>query len=138
MKALTSVKLSLAIFGVSFFWGTTYLAIRIAVQTIPPVYVVGLRHFMAGIILLIYLTISKKFVLPSWQRLLGNVILASLMLILANGLTTYGEKTIPSGLTALLTTLSPLMVLTINISSRKEKFSLKVALGVFLGLSSPS
>ena len=134
MKALTSVKLSLAIFGVSFFWGTTYLAIRIAVQTIPPVYVVGLRHFMAGIILLIYLTISKKFVLPSWQRLLGNVILASLMLILANGLTTYGEKTIPSGLTALLTTLSPLMVLTINISSGKEKFSLKVALGVFLGL----
>jgi drug/metabolite transporter (DMT)-like permease len=134
MKAITSVKLSIAIFGVSFFWGTTYLAIRIAVQTVPPVYVVGLRHFMAGIILLVYLMISKKFVLPSWSRLLGNIILASLMLILANGLTTYGEKTIPSGLTALLTTLSPLMVMTINISSGKEKFSLKVVLGVFLGL----
>jgi drug/metabolite transporter (DMT)-like permease len=134
MKALTSIKLSLAIFGVSFFWGTTYLAIRIAVQTIPPVYVVGLRHFMAGVLLLGYLIISKKLVLPTWNRLIGNIILATLMLILANGLTTYGEKTIPSGLTALLTTLSPLMVMTINMSTGKEKLSIKIILGVILGL----
>jgi drug/metabolite transporter (DMT)-like permease len=77
--------------------------------------------------------VSKKIVFPSWQRLLGNVILASLMLILANGLTTYGEKTIPSGLTALLSTLSPLMVMTINMSTGKEKPSVKIILGVILG-----
>ncbi|MFC5285036.1 DMT family transporter [Pedobacter alpinus] len=135
MKSLSSFKLPMALFGVSFFWGTTYLAIRIAVETIPAVYVVGFRHLMAGIILFTYLFISKKLVFPGWQRIFQNVVLAFLMLILANGLTTYGEKSIPSGLTALLTTLSPLLVLIINLASKKEKLSAKIAIGVLLGLA---
>ncbi len=134
MKSLNSLKLPAALFGVSFFWGTTYLAIRVAVETIPAVYVVGLRHFMAGIILFTYLFLSKKLVFPGWQRIFQNIFLASLMLILANGLTTYGEKSIPSGLTALLTTLSPLLVLIINLMSGKEKLSPKILTGVLLGL----
>lgn len=125
----------LALFGVSFFWGTTYLGIRIAVETIPAVYVVGFRHFMAGVILFTYLLLSKKLVFPGWPRIFQNVILAFLMLILANGLTTYGEKSIPSGLTALLTTLSPLLVLIINLGSGKEKISSKILTGVLLGLA---
>lgn len=135
MKSLSALKLPAALFGVSFFWGTTYLAIRIAVETIPAVYVVGLRHLMAGLILFTYLFFSKKLVFPGWSRILQNIILAFLMLILANGLTTYGEKSIPSGLTALLTTLSPLLVLIINLLSKKEKLSVKISIGVLLGFA---
>lgn len=134
MEKLTTIKLPLALFGVAFFWGTTYLGIRIAVETIPPVYVVGMRHFLAGLILGTYLFLTKEFKFPGWKRVLQNIILAILMLILANGLTTYGEKTIPSGLTALLTTLSPLLVLVINLVSGKEKLSAKILIGVLLGL----
>lgn len=134
MKTITSVKLSLALFSISFFWGTTYLAIRIAIETIPAIYIVGLRHFTAGTVLLIYLLISKKFEKPTWSRTKHNIISATLMLVLGNGLTTFGEHTIPSGLTALLTTLSPLLVLLINLTSGKEKGSLKIIIGVLLGL----
>lgn len=134
MKAFTSLKLSLALFSISFFWGTTYLAIRIAIVTIPAIYIVGLRHFMAGMVLLIYLLLSKKLEIPTWSRTRHNLISATLMLVLGNGLTTFGEHTIPSGLTALLTTLSPLLVLLINLSSGKEKSSARVIVGVLLGL----
>ena len=134
MKAVTSFKLTLALFSISFFWGTTYLAIRIAIETIPAIYIVGLRHFTAGLVLLIYLLISKKLEIPTWSRTRHNIISASLMLVLGNGLTTFGEHTVPSGLTALLTTLSPLLVLLINLSTGKEKGSLKIIVGVLLGL----
>ncbi len=134
MKVADSLKLTISLFCVSFFWGTTYLAVRIAVQTIPVFYIVGLRHFMAGLILLSYLIISKKLEMPNKGRILHNIITATLMLVLGNGLTAYGELTVSSGLTALLTTLSPLIVMFINLLSGKEKMSLKIILGVFLGL----
>ena len=134
MKVADSLKLTISLFCVSFFWGTTYLAVRIAVQTIPVFYIVGLRHFMAGMILLSYLIISKKLEIPNKGRLFHNLLSAFLMLVLGNGLTAYGELTVSSGLTALLTTLSPLIVMFINLLSGKEKMSLKIILGVVLGL----
>lgn len=134
MKSITSLKLSLALFSVSFFWGTTYLAIRIAIKSVPAIYIVGLRHFMAGMVLLAYLFISKKMVMPTWSRTKHNIISAFLMLVLGNGLTTYGEHTVPSGLTALLTTLSPLLVMLLNLSTGKEKPSYQIVWGVVLGL----
>jgi drug/metabolite transporter (DMT)-like permease len=94
MKPITSIKLSLSLFSVSFFWGTTYLAIRIAIQSIPAIYIVGLRHFIAGMVLLSYLFISKKFEIPTWHRVRHNMISASLMLVLGNGLTTFGEHAV--------------------------------------------
>ncbi len=135
MKPKFSLKLSIALFNVSFFWGTTYLAIRIAVQTIPAVYVASFRHLMAGFLILFYLLISKKLTFIGWDRVKHNCILSFLMLVLANGLTTFGEKFVPSGLTALITTLSPLLVLTLNLSLRKELLTLKIVLGVLLGLT---
>ncbi|MBU0697426.1 MAG: EamA family transporter [Bacteroidetes bacterium] len=134
MKSADSFKLTISLFCVSFFWGTTYLAVRIAVQTIPVFYIVGLRHFMAGMILLSYLIINKKLEMPNKGRFFHNLLSAFLMLVLGNGLTAYGELTVSSGLTALLTTLSPLIVMFINLLSGREKMSLKIILGVVLGL----
>jgi drug/metabolite transporter (DMT)-like permease len=133
MKPITSLKLSISLFCVSFFWGTTYLAVRIAIQTIPAIYIVGIRHFIAGLLLLSYLLITKSLVWPSWSRVRHNVITASFLLVLGNGLTAFGEHTVPSGLTALLTTLSPLLVMLISLLSGKEKISSKIIWGVVLG-----
>jgi drug/metabolite transporter (DMT)-like permease len=133
MKPITSLKLSLSLFCVSFFWGTTYLAVRIAIQTIPAIYIVGIRHFIAGLLLLSYLLITKNLVWPSWSRVRHNIITALFLLVLGNGLTAFGEHTVPSGLTALLTTLSPLLVMLISLGSGKEKISSKILWGVVLG-----
>lgn len=135
MVVKLDLKLFFALFSVALFWGTTFLAIRIGVETIPPLLVTGLRNVIAGIILLAYLIYSRKLENMDWLRLRRNIIIAVMMIVLANGLTTFAEKYISSGLAALISTLSPLSVLIINLSLGNEKPSLKIILGILLGIS---
>ncbi|NEU08116.1 EamA family transporter [Flavihumibacter sp. R14] len=135
MPAKRDFKLFFALFSVALFWGTTFLAIRIGVETVPPLLVTGLRNVIAGFIFLTYLVYSKKLEKMDWPRLRRNMIIALMMIVLANGLTTFAEKYISSGLAALISTLSPLTVLLINLSLGNEKPSLKIFTGIFLGIS---
>ena len=135
MTAKLDLKLFFALFSVALFWGTTFLAIRIGVETIPPLLVTGLRNVFAGIILLGYLIYSRQLERMDWPRLRRNMIIAMMMIVLANGLTTFAEKYITSGLAALISTLSPLSVLLINLSLGNEKPSLKIISGIMLGIS---
>ena len=129
-----NLKLIISLFSIAFFWGTTYLGMRIGVETIPPILVTSLRNILAGSILLSYLLLSGKFERMAWPRLRRNLIIAFMMIVLANGLTTFAEKYISSGLAALISTLSPLCVLLINLGLGHEKFSLKIILGVSLAI----
>ena len=129
-----NLKLIISLFSIAFFWGTTYLGMRIGVETIPPILVTSLRNILAGSILLSYLLFSGKFEWMTWPRLRRNLIIAFMMIVLANGLTTFAEKYISSGLAALISTLSPLCVLLINLGLGHEKFSLKIILGVSLAI----
>ncbi|MBC7745261.1 MAG: EamA family transporter [Flavobacterium sp.] len=134
MPLSNKLKLYASLFSVAIFWGTTFLAIRIGVETVPPLLVTGLRNVMAGILLLIYLFYTKKLEKLDWPRLKRNMVIAVLMIVLGNGLTTFAEKYITSGLAALISTLSPLTVLVINLSSGKEKPSFKITAGIVLGI----
>lgn len=134
MPVKLDLKLFLALFSVALFWGTTFLAIRIGVETIPPLLVTGLRNVLAGAILLGYLLYFKKLEKMDWPRLRRNMIIAVMMIVLANGLTTFAEKYISSGLAALVSTLSPLSVLIINLSLGNEKPSFKIITGILLGI----
>lgn len=130
-----NLKLSLALFCVALFWGTTFLAIRIGVESIPPLLVTGLRNVIAGIVFLAYLVYSRKLERMDWPRLRRNMVIAFMMIVLANGLTTFAEKYISSGLAALISTLSPLSVLIINLSLGNERPSFKIITGIMLGIS---
>jgi drug/metabolite transporter (DMT)-like permease len=127
-------KLYLSIFCVGFFWGTTFLGIRIGVETIPPFLVSGMRNLVAGSLIMIYLFVAKKTERIQLHHLVRAFILALLMIVIGNGLTTYAEKYISSGLTSLISTLSPLVVLLFNLVLGYEKLSLKTVAGIFLGL----
>ncbi|WP_051189593.1 DMT family transporter [Daejeonella oryzae] len=129
-----NLKLIIAVISIAFFWGTTFLGIRIGVETIPPILVTGLRNILAGSILLGFLLISRKFEWMTWPRLRRNLIISFMMIVLANGLTTYAEVYISSGLASLISTLSPLCVLLLNLAFGHEKLSWKIILGVFLGI----
>jgi drug/metabolite transporter (DMT)-like permease len=127
-------KLYLSIFCVGFFWGTTFLGIRIGVETIPPFLVSGMRNLVAGSLIMIYLFVAKKTECIQLHHLVRAFVLALLMIVIGNGLTTYAEKYISSGLTSLISTLSPLVVLLFNLVLGYEKLSLKTVAGIFLGL----
>lgn len=127
-------KLYLALFCVAFFWGTTFLAIRVGVETIPPFLLAGIRNLISGTIIFCYLVSQKKLVRVNSKQFLRALLLSLLMIVLANGLTTYSEKYITSGLASLISTLSPFFVLVLNLLLGYEKLSAKTILGIFLGM----
>ena len=127
-------KLYLSLFCVGFFWGTTFLGIRIAVETIPPFLVAGIRNFISGSIIFIYLLFQKKLEKVNINQFFRALILSLLMIVLANGLTTYAEKYITSGLASLISTLSPFCVLVLNLILGHEKLSIKTVVGIALGM----
>ena len=128
-------KLVLAIVTVALVWGTTFLGIRVAVETIPPWFVAGIRQFLAGLILLVILLFRKKLKWIGWKDFGNQIVLASLMLIVANGMTTVAEKHLTSSLASLISSTSPIAVFILSIAFSMQKFSIRGLVGVLLGFS---
>jgi drug/metabolite transporter (DMT)-like permease len=130
-----NVKLILSMFIVGLVWGTTFLGISIAVETIPPWYSTTIRNFIAASIIFIILLFQKEFKWIGWKSLKQQLILSVLMLVLANGFTTIAEKTLPSGLTSIISAINPVIIFLLSIGFQLQKPSLKGFTGVFLGFS---
>jgi drug/metabolite transporter (DMT)-like permease len=73
MSQKLDIKLVFALFSIALFWGTTYLAMRIGVETIPPILVTGLRNLIAGGILFIYLKSNKQLESMTLSRIKQNI-----------------------------------------------------------------
>jgi len=127
------VKLVVSLLAVAIVWGTTYLGIRIAVETIPPWFVTTMRQSMAALILLVILLRKKEFKWIGWPSMRRQMLLSTLMIVVANGMTTVAEQTIPSGLTSLLNALSPIAVFLGSVAIGLQKPTLKGFIGVIIG-----
>lgn len=135
MNLSKDFRLILALLTVAIVWGTTYLGIRVAVHTIPPWFVTGIRQSIAGFLLLIFLLYKKDLKWIGWKNLKTQIILSIFMIILANGMTTIAEKHITSSLTSVLTATSPIIVFIGSVFLKLEQFRLKSVVGLLLGLS---
>lgn len=133
MNKTIDFKLVAALVAVALIWGTTYLGIRIAVETIPPWFVAAIRQSIASLILLVVLLRKGELAWKGWAHLRRQVILSSLMLVIANGMTTVAEQSIPSGLTSLLNALNPIFVFLGSVVIGIQKPTLKGFLGVIIG-----
>jgi len=87
-------------------WGTTYLAIKIALETIPPLLIGGIRYLIAGTLLITWLRLRGER-LPAIREWGPFVVLGFLMLLLGNGGVVWAEQFVPSGLTAVLLATTP-------------------------------
>lgn len=128
-------KLIFAILTVAFVWGTTFLGIRIAVETIPPWFVAGIRQFLAAVLVAIILISTKELKWIGWKNFKIQIILSILMLIIANGMTTVAEEHLSSSLASLISATSPLFIFIFSIFFNLEKFSFRGIIGVTLGFS---
>jgi drug/metabolite transporter (DMT)-like permease len=93
--------------AVYVIWGSTYLGIRYAVESIPPFLMAGMRNLAAGLLLFAFAR-ARGAATPSRVEWRDAVITGALMLTIANGGVTWAEQVIPSGVTALLVALTPL------------------------------
>ena len=92
--------------AVCVIWGTTYLGIRVAIETMPPGVMSSLRWLIAAAILLVYLKVRGE-PLPEPSRWGGIALMGFLLLFIGNGGVSYAELWVPSGLAAVLVATAP-------------------------------
>lgn len=126
-------KTIIAIFVVAIVWGTTFLGIKIGVETVPPWFVAGLRQLLAAIVLLPFLIFTKNLKWIGWRNLRIQLTLALLMLVGANGLTTVAEENLTSSLTSLISALSPIFIFVASMAIGMEKFTYRTMVGLMMG-----
>ena len=98
-----------ALGAVYVIWGSTYLAIAIAVQTLPPLFSAGLRFCLAGLVLLGFIAVRRGLRVGR-EQLIGAAIVGLLLIVGGNGFVVLAERTVPSGLTALIIASVPLWI----------------------------
>lgn len=126
------VALGFAFLSTWIVWGSTYLAIRFAVETIPPFVTAGVRHFTAGSILFAY-SYLRGF-RPKPRHWLGALIVGAFYFLGGHGLLHWAERLVSSGLSAVLMATEPMIISTILICMGKERFSFWTLLGMACGI----
>src|ERR1700746_3487922 len=102
-------------FGLVYlFWGSTYLGIDIAVQSIPPALMCGTRFSIAGIAMLAVCALTGRKVLYSRQQIFLAAVVGLLLLMGGNLTLSYAELSVPSGLAALIVAITPLWFLVLD------------------------
>jgi drug/metabolite transporter (DMT)-like permease len=131
----SKLKILAAFIAVYFVWGTTYLAIKYAIETIPPFLMMGMRSMIAGI------------VLYTWGRLRGDanvsrkelpslILIGSLFFLIGHGVLAWAQQTVPSGVAALLIASEPIILALFEPLFTKEgRVGKRTVLGMLIGVS---
>jgi drug/metabolite transporter (DMT)-like permease len=127
---------TLAAFGIIYFvWGSTFLAIRISVQEIPPLLCAAMRFFVAGVILYVWM-LARREPSPSSRQWLSAFACALLIFVGDYGLLFWAEQRVPSGITAvMMATIPVFMALSEIIFLHTQRLTLRLALALLIGLA---
>ncbi len=122
-----------ALLVVYVVWGSTYLAIRFAVETLPPFLMAGSRFLLSGLILLV-LAGGEARRAATWKQFRGAGISGCLMLVGGNGLVCWAEQYVPSGTAALLISTTPIWFALLDwLIFRGPRPGALVVLGIAVG-----
>ncbi len=127
-----SLKVLLAFAAIYLIWGSTYLAIRYAVETIPPLVAAGVRHTIAGSILLAW-AYARGFRARREHWIAGTIV-GALFFLVGHGTLHWAEQHVASGLAALLIATEPMFILVLAWASGQQKISRISALGLAVGV----
>jgi drug/metabolite transporter (DMT)-like permease len=126
-------KLLGAFAAVYVIWGSTYLAIRVAIETIPPLFMAAVRFLIAGVGLFAW-TRARGAPKPTPEQWKAAAVVGCLLLAGGNGAVVIAEQWIPSGLAALLVASVPLwLVLLDSLWGSRSRPSLRVITGLAAG-----
>jgi drug/metabolite transporter (DMT)-like permease len=135
----TDGKLRLCIISAFFviyaFWGFSYLAVRYAVETIPPLHLIGVRNFIAGLVLfsIARIRFREKLTVEHW---FSAAKIGTLLFVFCHMGVVTASKALPSGLVALVVTTIPIWMVLIDWAMRySNRPGWKVILGIALGTS---
>jgi drug/metabolite transporter (DMT)-like permease len=108
------LKIIVAFGLVYVFWGSTYLAMRIAVMDIPALFMTGMRYLIAGPLMLAWCALSGRRIGINKRDFLRVLLIGVLLLTIANVIVAWSEEVLPSGLASLIVAIVPLWVAVVE------------------------
>lgn len=128
-------KIWLALIALYIVWGSTYLGIKVAIETIPPFFHAGIRFLISGIILVVWQRAAGQS-MPTRRQWMSTAIIGTLLLLGGNGLVAWAEQFIPSGIAALIIGSSPMfLVLAEALRPGGVKPNWQTIVGLFIGFT---
>lgn len=137
-SALTTAKsfrlrLIAAFFAIYLLWGTTFLAIRIAVEELPPLFAAGARFLIAGTVLYAFMRLKGE-ARPTATQWRSLAIMGLLMFVVVYGLLFWAQKYVPSGIAAVLEATIPIDTLILEmLIFRQQRFRWTVVVSTLIG-----
>ncbi len=129
------IALVAAFAAIYVIWGSTYFAIRVAIETIPPFLMAGLRFLFAGAVLYAWCR-WRGAPAPSRRHWLSATIIGGLLLLGGNGGVVWSEQFVPSGIAALIVATVPLWLVLLNwLGSAGQRPGIAEVVGVALGFT---
>jgi len=127
------IRVMLAFLAIYLIWGSTYLAIRFAVETIPPLYTAGFRHLVAGTALLLWALAKGQR--PTWEQVRASVVIGFFFFLIGHGSLHWAEQYVGSGLASLLIAIEPIIVFVLSsAAARVWRMNGLLLAGILLGL----
>jgi drug/metabolite transporter (DMT)-like permease len=134
LRGSLRIRILAAFAAIYLIWGSTYLAIRIGLETMPPFFLAGVRFMVAGAVLYGWLRL-RGVPRPTDSQWWEATLTGTLMLVCGVGGVTWAEQRVSSGAAALLAATVPLwMTVSDRLSSRSSRSGVRSLLGVALGL----
>ncbi|HMZ07146.1 MAG TPA: EamA family transporter [Anaerolineales bacterium] len=126
-------KIWIALLALYIVWGSTYLGIKVAIETIPPFFHAAIRFLVSGLILVLWQKAAGRE-MPTRKQWISTAIIGNLLLVGGNGLVSWAEQFIPSGIAALIIGSVPMMlVIAEAIRPGGTKPSWQAILGLAIG-----
>ncbi len=133
--ATFKVRVVLAFFAIYVLWGTTFLAIRIAVAELPPLFAAGTRFLIAGVVLFGVMCLKGE-TRPNrvqWRNLL---VMSLLMFVAEYGPLFWAEKYVPSGVVSVLAATIPILTLVLEmLVLHQQRWRMSLAAATVLGFA---
>ena len=133
MQTNTKAYIALAIICVT--WGTTFLATRVGIQSIPPILFAAIRQTIAAAFFFIVFFL-RDGKMPAWKDMRMQVLAGLLMIAFGNGVVAWGVKYVSSGLATIICSMMPIWVIIINMfTNGTEELNWKIGLGTLMGFA---
>jgi drug/metabolite transporter (DMT)-like permease len=132
------VRVVLAFFAIYFLWGTSFLAIRIAVLEVPPLFAAGTRFFVAGAVLYGFMRFRGE-ARPTASQWRSLALIGLLMFVAEYGPLFWAEKYVPSGIASVLEATLPLITMALEVwIFRRHRFHWPLLAAILIGFAGVS
>jgi drug/metabolite transporter (DMT)-like permease len=134
--AASPVLIWAAILTLYVVWGSTYLAIRVAVDTLPPFVMAAVRFATAGLVMLAVVVIVRRgsLVRPTRREVRDSAIVGTCLMFGGMGLVSWGEQTVPSGIAGVLVAMMPVWVAVYGRAFLGERLPRLAVAGIGIGI----